>query len=157
MNKKYSFFTITMLSLLVGCNSDHEGSHDHHHNDIQISQDGNNSNQSKSDSVISLKKSDKVTIHLNWEFRSLPKDIKMELYEPPSQRPYALWETGVGKDESKLAFSKPISGDGKTIIMNPGSKKQFVLVMRNTTKSPIYFFAAPHRTSPENVNMNLLN
>ncbi len=150
---KYFHITIFVFSLLGGCNYENNESHDHHHSDLPKSQNENNASPSNSDPTISLKKSDKVMIHLNWEFKSLPQGLKMELYEPPSQRPYSLWETGSGKDESKLAFSKPISGDGKSIIMNPGSKKQFVLVMRNTTNAPVYFFAAPHRTYPEEASL----
>lgn len=102
---------------------------------------------------IALKKSAKVNIDLVWVFKNLPTNLKMELYEPPSQRPFTLWETGTGKDESKLSFSKPIYGDGKRIILNPGTKKQFVLVMRNPSEQTIYFFAAPHRAEPEEASL----
>lgn len=102
---------------------------------------------------ISLTKSDKVNINLVWDFKNLPISLKVELYEPPSQRPFSLWETGSGKDESKLAFSKPILGDGKSIILNPGTKKQFVLVIRNPSDETIHFFAAPHRAEPEEASL----
>jgi hypothetical protein len=141
---KVSLFKVLLaLIFYVNCGFESDNSQDH----SKESPEGRNSK------TISLTKSDKVNIKLVWDFKNLPSNLKMELYEPPSQRPFSLWETGSGKDESKLAFSKPIIGDGKSIILNPGTKKQFVLVIRNPKEETLHFFAAPHRAEPEEASL----
>lgn len=106
-----------------------------------------------SDPVVELKRSDRVAIELQWIFKNLPPGMKVEHYEVSAQRPVGLWETGSHADLKKIPVSIPVPGDGKTIIMNPGSKKLFVLVVRNPTSQTLHFFASPHRTDPDEASL----
>ena len=69
---------------------------------------------------------------------------RIELYEP-KDRP-RLWETKSVKSPGEL----PIAGkiEGATFELEPGEKKRFVLVVRNDSDKPLYFFAAPHQALP---------
>jgi hypothetical protein len=104
----------------------------------------NNSNE-----MIKPVKSDSVQIILGWENKNFP--LEMKLYEPPLQRPYEIWDTGNTKSLEEAPVSSEIPQSG--IVLSPGSKKTFVLVLKNTTSSPVYFFAAPHKVNPEELSL----
>lgn len=70
----------------------------------------------------------------------------MELYEGASQRPVDLWATGSVKSLAEAPVSSRIVGND--LYLKPGSKKKFVLVVKNTTDQDFYFFAAPHSMEP---------
>ncbi|PJZ58319.1 LIC11469 family lipoprotein adhesin Lsa20 [Leptospira barantonii] len=85
-----------------------------------------------------------IKVSVLWEKKSFPLDI--ELYEGASQRPVDLWATGSVKDLSEAPVSVPI--EGNDLYLKPGSKKKFVLVVKNTTDRDFYFFASPHSMLP---------
>ncbi|TGM78149.1 hypothetical protein EHR01_06690 [Leptospira mtsangambouensis] len=96
------------------------------------------------ESVSSPKKSSKVSIQIQWENTTLP--LQMEIREPSGAQTLALWTTGTVKEGKQTPFGDMIPES--TIVLKPGSKKQFLLVMKNPTDSPVYFFAAPHSALP---------
>ncbi|TGM56634.1 hypothetical protein EHQ97_11955 [Leptospira adleri] len=85
-----------------------------------------------------------IRVSILWEKKSFP--FEMELFEGASQRPVDLWATGTVKEISEAPVASPISGND--LYLKPGSKKKFVLVVRNTTDRDFYFFAAPHSMEP---------
>ncbi|TGL53663.1 hypothetical protein EHQ55_00705 [Leptospira meyeri] len=94
--------------------------------------------------VSSPKKSNKVSIQIQWENTTLP--LQMEIREPSGAQTLALWTTGTVKDGKQTPFGELIPES--TLVLKPGNKKQFLLVMKNPTETPIYFFAAPHSALP---------
>jgi hypothetical protein len=89
-------------------------------------------------------KADFVKVNITWDNKGLSPTMK--LYEPPAQRPFELWQTGNAKTLSEMPISTEI--EGAVLYLKPNSKKLFVLVMRNDSAEPVYFFAAPHQVSP---------
>lgn len=103
-----------------------------------------NTGDSTTTAVANPVKASKVEIHVRWETSKLP--LQMEIREPSGAQALALWTTGSVAEGKRAPFGDPIP-DG-TIVLKPGSKKQFLLVMKNTTDEPVYFFAAPHSATP---------
>lgn len=89
-------------------------------------------------------KSNKVSIHIQWETTTFP--LNMEIREPSGAQTLALWTTGSVKEGKLAPFGELIPDN--TIVLKPGSKKQFLLVMKNPTEKAVYFFAAPHSALP---------
>ncbi|MBM9502106.1 hypothetical protein JWG44_17755 [Leptospira sp. 201903071] len=85
-----------------------------------------------------------IQVSVLWEKKQFP--FEMELFEGASQRPVDLWATGTVKIISEAPVSSPI--EGNDLYLKPGSKKKFVLVVRNTSDQNFYFFAAPHSMEP---------
>ncbi|EMJ96153.1 LIC11469 family lipoprotein adhesin Lsa20 [Leptospira alstonii] len=85
-----------------------------------------------------------VRVQVLWEKKNFPLEI--ELYEGASQRPVDLWATGTVKDMSEAPVS--VKMEGNDLYLKPGSKKRFVLVVKNTNDRDFYFFAAPHSMEP---------
>lgn len=86
----------------------------------------------------------KVKLDVKWEYTSLP--LEMEIREPSGAQSLTLWTTGTVQEGKRAPFGDPIPG--AQIVLKPGSKKQFLLVMKNSTEKPVYFFAAPHSAMP---------
>lgn len=89
-------------------------------------------------------KAKQVHIQISWEYSQIP--LKMQIYEPSVGQALDLWTTGSVTDAKPKPFSIPI--EDSSFWMSPGSKKQFVLVMKNESDKEIYFFAAPHQALP---------
>lgn len=70
----------------------------------------------------------------------------MEIREPSGAQSLTLWTTGSIPEGKRTPFGELIPDS--QIVLKPGSKKQFVLVMKNPTNDPVYFFAAPHSALP---------
>ena len=81
-------------------------------------------------------------VSINWEYKD--SAAKIESYEA-KDRP-RLWETRSVKSMSEL----PVAGKMQeaALTLAPGEKKRFVLVVRNDSDKPLYFFAAPHQALP---------
>jgi hypothetical protein len=94
--------------------------------------------------VTNPKPSSHVKLDVKWEYTSLP--LEMEIREPSGAQVLALWTTGSVPEGKRAPFGDPIPNG--QIVLKPGSKKQFLLVMKNTTENPVYFFAAPHSAMP---------
>ncbi|WP_404820692.1 LIC11469 family lipoprotein adhesin Lsa20 [Leptospira yasudae] len=90
-----------------------------------------------------------IQVQILWEKKSFP--LEMELYEGASQRPVDLWATGNVKTLSEAPVSEKISGND--LYLKPGSKKRFVLVVKNTSDRDFYFFAAPHSMVPAEASL----
>ncbi|TGK49199.1 hypothetical protein EHQ16_10950 [Leptospira kanakyensis] len=89
-------------------------------------------------------KASKVSIFIKWETTKLP--LQMEIREPSGAQSLVLWTTGSVQEGKRAPFGDLIPED--MLVLKPGSKKQFLLVMKNPTDSPVYFFAAPHSAMP---------
>ncbi|EMJ60831.1 hypothetical protein [Leptospira sp. P2653] len=98
---------------------------------------------------ISFDPNRQIEIRILWEKKNFP--LEMELYEGASQRPVELWATGSVGDLSEAPVSSKI--EGSELYLKPGSKKRFVLVVKNTTEQDFYFFAAPHSMEPPEVSL----
>ncbi len=96
------------------------------------------------EALVNPTKADKVSIQINWEYSQIP--LKMEIREPSGSQSLALWTTGSVASGKTAPFGKEIPES--MLVLKPGSKKQFLLVMKNETDSPVYFFAAPHQAQP---------
>lgn len=95
-------------------------------------------------SISNPKKASKVSIQIQWETTTLP--LEMEIRELSGAQTLALWTTGSVKEGKQTPFGDLIPES--TLVLKPGSKKQFLLVMKNPTDTPVYFFAAPHSALP---------
>ncbi|PJZ45173.1 hypothetical protein EHQ30_01315 [Leptospira brenneri] len=95
-------------------------------------------------SVSNPNKANKVSLFIKWETTGLP--LEMEIREPSGAQALTLWTTGSVKEGKKTPFGDLIPES--KLVLKPGSKKQFLLVMKNPTDSPVYFFAAPHSAIP---------
>ena len=85
-----------------------------------------------------------VSVKITWEYKDLPPNMK--IYQPPRGAILKLWETAVVKDHKGLPVSDEISNS--VLKLRRGTNKTFVLVYKNDTQLPIYFFAAPHQVAP---------
>lgn len=85
-----------------------------------------------------------VGVNIKWEYDEL-KSV-MQIYEVAAQPEPELWKTGQGKTLQDL----PVTVENKSshFTLTPGDSKLFVLVMKNDSDVPIYFFAAPHSVNP---------
>lgn len=89
-----------------------------------------------------LRKENKVEVDIGWEYQNVPGKVK--IYEPRNHP--KLWQTQTVKNLSDAPVGAEIK-DAK-ILMGPGQSREFVLVMKNETTHPLYFFAAPHHVTP---------
>ncbi|MDH4128890.1 MAG: hypothetical protein OEV44_09070 [Spirochaetota bacterium] len=87
-----------------------------------------------------------VKIKIAWTYKDFPKNVKMEIYEPSPNRTIRLWDTTSEKDPNNIPISSIIKNS--TLQMIPGGLKRFILVLKNKTSKPIYFFASPHHIDP---------
>ncbi|AYV54111.1 hypothetical protein EFP84_00410 [Leptospira kmetyi] len=111
---------------------------------LLVCKKGNSDSTSEGLEPISSDPNRLIRVSVLWEKKSFP--LEMELYEGASQRPVDLWATGSVKDLSEAPVSAPI--EGNDLYLKPGSKKRFVLVVKNTTDRDFYFFASPHSMLP---------
>jgi len=88
--------------------------------------------------------SDTLTVNVNWLYENFPK--KVELYEVDPENRLPLWRTESVAAGKALPVGERIEG-GKLVIKK-GSRKWFVLAVKNDTEKPLYFFAAPHVVEP---------
>lgn len=86
-----------------------------------------------------------LSAKISWKYINVPATMK--IYEATAQRPLKLWDMGNGKTLEELPVSQEIPDS--TIKITPGGKKQFVLVWKNESDKPVYFFAAPHQVNPQ--------
>lgn len=89
-------------------------------------------------------------ISLHWKYQKLPNGV-MKVYELDTGTRHRLWETGSSGNLTATPAGSEIP-EGK-FVLYPGSKKTFVLVMHNTTKQPLHFFAAPHHVNPPTASL----
>ncbi len=85
---------------------------------------------------------DPVTVTVAWDYRNFAEPV--ELFEPGDDA--RLWSM---RSVAKLDDA-PVAGPmaGSSFALEPGGRKRFVLVVRNPTGAPLYFFAAPHAIDP---------
>jgi hypothetical protein len=85
-----------------------------------------------------------VKVEIAWEYKDLPAGMK--IFELAAGKKAKLWDMGEAASLSALPVSSEIAASAFEAV--PGSAKRFVLVYKNTTKKPLYFFAAPHNMAP---------
>jgi len=93
-------------------------------------------------SFFAVHAADRVKVNIGWEYKDI--EAKVELYEVKNRS--RLWET----KSVKLINLAPIGDkiESSVLLLEPGQSKRFVLVMRNETEKPLFFFAAPHVAHP---------
>jgi hypothetical protein len=94
--------------------------------------------------------SNESTIRINWNYKNF-NSAKMQLYEVDNKLP--VWYTKNAKNIQATLLKEPIK-DG-ILKLAPNRVKKFALVMQNDTSEPIYFFAAPHSTTPDELSLGL--
>ncbi|MFO1518282.1 MAG: hypothetical protein U1F57_01245 [bacterium] len=90
-----------------------------------------------------------VSVKIAWDYKDVPAPMK--IYELSTTKHAELWDTGTGGKLEDLPVSKEIADSN--LSLSPGSKKMFVLVLKNTTAQPLYFFAAPHVVNPPELSL----
>lgn len=86
-----------------------------------------------------------VRVKIQWDYKNVP--LRIELYEPATERPVQLWDTGSVAAPQEAPVSIPIHNG--EFIQRPGGNKTFVLTMKNPGTKPVHFFAAPHHVDPQ--------
>lgn len=89
-------------------------------------------------------------VSLGWKYQKLPPGI-MKVFELKAGARPKLWQTGSSAGLAGTPAGSEIP-NGK-FVLYPGSNKTFVLVIQNTAKQPLYFFAAPHQVSPATASL----
>jgi hypothetical protein len=83
-----------------------------------------------------------VPIHINWEYKDFgPKATIYGVKEGTN-----LWETRNVNSLKEVPVTEVLKD--ATFTLAPGGIKRFAVVIQNKDNNPIYFFAAPHQTSP---------
>ena len=90
-----------------------------------------------------------IRVRLRWQNHGL--DSLMEVFHLPPGNLAKLWEMGTGADEGAMPIGDVM--DDSSLDVAPGSNTRFVLVMRNPTDAPLYFFAAPHHVNPVQLSL----
>jgi hypothetical protein len=90
-------------------------------------------------------------IRINLAFVPHEFDGQMATYFLPPGNQSKLWEMGTSDSEGQLPIGDEIVNGA--LEVKPGSATRFVLVMRNTTNAPMYFFAAPHHVNPVQLSL----
>ena len=91
-----------------------------------------------------------TAIHIEWSYKNT-KDLKMLLYDIDGNQ--RLWDTKNVTSLNDTGIKDLIKNN--TLMLEPNRKKRFALVTYNPTMKPIYFFAAPHATTPEEFSLGL--
>ncbi|MFN7904153.1 MAG: hypothetical protein ACK5P5_03125 [Pseudobdellovibrionaceae bacterium] len=85
-----------------------------------------------------------VTVSIQWKYKNFP--LEMMLYHPATSfQGKFVGRTGVVGSMKKAKLGEQIQGE---IQVARDSSFSAVLVVKNTTKQDVYFFAVPHEVSP---------
>jgi len=90
-----------------------------------------------------------IRVRLRWQNHGI--EPLMEVFHLPPGNLAKLWEMGTGANPGDMPIGEVIEGGDLDVA--PGSKTRFVLVMRNPTDAPLYFFAAPHHVNPVQLSL----
>ncbi len=93
--------------------------------------------------------SSSVNVKIRWEYKGLAGPL--EIYEAVPGKTPGLWSMGSAKSTGELPVGRQIPQSD--LRMRPGESKTFVLVLKNQTKAPLYFFAAPHSLNPPELSL----
>lgn len=88
-----------------------------------------------------------VKVNIEWNYKDFTDPVI--IHEVKGQPP--LWHTDSVTNLATAPISEPIAGS--SFLLEPGQKKRFALVVKNTTDKPLYFFAAPHMAHPEEASL----
>src|SRR5689334_8972817 len=69
------------------------------------------------------------SVKIAWDYKDVPAPMK--IYELSATKHAELWDTGTGAKLEDLPISKEIPDS--QLSLSPGSKKMFVLVLKNTS------------------------
>jgi hypothetical protein len=86
-----------------------------------------------------------VAIQLRWDYKDVAGPMKV--YSVAAGAKTVLWQTGTVESLAKLPLGPELTE--QPIAVTPGRPRRLVLVYANTSAAPVYFFAAPHHTEPE--------
>ncbi len=90
-----------------------------------------------------------IRVSLAWQNHGLEAQMASHLL--PGGVRAKLWDMGTGENAAELPIGEVI--DGGHLVVTPGSVSRFVLVMKNPTDAPLYFFAAPHHVNPVQLSL----
>ena len=148
------------MMMVVGCAStsssraqETEAPTHAHHQEGEASPPGHNHDaaaaQSADEESLAPVPEGHVRVSLAWQNHGL--DVPMETFHLPEGSRAKLWEMGTGANAGELPLGEAFP-DGR-LVVTPGSVNRFVLVMRNPTDAPLYFFAAPHHVNPVQLSL----
>lgn len=140
---------LTLLAVVFGCAStaptraqeSHHTSHAGHASSVPETGDG--------EEGLAPVPEGQIRVSLAWQNHGL--DAQMDSYLLPEGVRAKLWDMGTGEDVGQLPIGDAI--EGGHLLVTPGSVTRFVLVMKNTTDAPLYFFAAPHHVNPVQLSL----
>lgn len=87
---------------------------------------------------------EEVRVQVDWKYKNFPAEMK--IYEVAEGKKPRMWETRTVKSLKDVPVGSAI--EAATVSVSKGSQKKFILVAKNKTDQPIYFFAAPHGVEP---------
>lgn len=92
-----------------------------------------------------------VSIKLAFVSHNMP--LKLETYHLiPGLPSIPLWETRVVEDLESIPLGEKMK---KSVVVKPGRPTYLVLMMYNTSKETVYFFAGPHSANPEEKSLGV--
>lgn len=91
-----------------------------------------------------------TNIIIEWTYKNI-KGLKIELHEVDEKIP--LWNTKNSQTLENTGIKDLIKDNSLTV--EPNRRRKFALVAFNNTNKPIYFFAAPHSTTPDELSLGL--
>jgi hypothetical protein len=80
-------------------------------------------------------------VTVEWDYQNFP--LKIELYEPPANKATEIAYTELFDDIGAARLGSPIEGP-----VTVGANRAMALVIKNTGKSAVYFYAVPHTVQP---------
>jgi hypothetical protein len=91
-----------------------------------------------------------AAISVTFRYEKFP--LQLELYNVKRPARDRVAETAVTGDLAHSPITKPLRGK---IPLGPESEKAFAMVVHNTTKEAVYFFAVPHVIRPAASSLGL--
>ena len=90
-----------------------------------------------------------VTVRVDFTYQNFSS--KITLYRVPEDA--VLWRTRSVPTLADASVTSPLASNELQLL--PGDRQRFALVMHNTTRETLYFFAAPHVMTPEENTLGL--
>lgn len=136
---------LTLLVVILGCASTAPT----RAQEVHHSHSGHASSEDGAEEVRSPVPEGQIRVSLAWQNHGL--DAQMESHLLPEGFRAKLWDMGTGEEPGQLPIGEAI--EGGDLLVTPGSVTRFVLVMKNPTDAPLYFFAAPHHVNPVQLSL----
>jgi hypothetical protein len=95
-----------------------------------------------SQTFVSAAAQEPVKVSIQWDYKDFPGEIVLH----EAKQGARLWDTRGVATLGDAPVGKRI--ENAVLSVTPGQNRRFVLVVHNSGKKPLYFFAAPHAVHP---------